>query len=316
MALSRTRRAAVDSSAVLLDGPWQHRFVAANGARFHVAVAEPHEGTARDGAPLVLLLHGFPQMWWAWRHQLRDLAGAGYRVAAMDLRGFGASDKPPRGYDTMTSAADVAGVVRSLGERDAVLVGHDLGGWIAWSCPALQPRTVRAVAAVSAAHPLQTYRAAADPRQVPSLSYVLGFQVPVLPERRLQDPATVPELLGRWAGPGWPSAHESSLYADAMRVPSVAHSSLEYYRWGVRSLPRRDGRRFVSAVRRRVGVPVLQVHGSADRCTLPGRARTSSRWVAGPYRWELLDGVGHYPAEEAPERLTAVLLDWLDDVTA
>ncbi|MGH8894731.1 MAG: alpha/beta fold hydrolase, partial [Actinomycetes bacterium] len=70
--------------------------VAANGARFHVAVSG-------DG-PLVLLLHGFPQFWWAWRHQLPELAAAGYRAAAMDLRGFGASDKPPRGYDPRTLA--------------------------------------------------------------------------------------------------------------------------------------------------------------------------------------------------------------------
>ena len=98
-----------DASSVLIDGPWQHRFVSANGARFHVA--EQGEG------PLVLLLHGFPQFWWAWRHQMPALADAGYRVAAMDLRGYGASDKPPRGYDTFTLAADVASVIRSLGEK-------------------------------------------------------------------------------------------------------------------------------------------------------------------------------------------------------
>ena len=94
--------------------------VAANGARFHVAVAG--EG------PLVLLLHGFPTFWWTWRHQLPALAAAGHRVAAMDLRGFGASDKPPRGYDPRTLAEDVSGVIRSLGDRDAVVVGQGLGG--------------------------------------------------------------------------------------------------------------------------------------------------------------------------------------------
>ena len=98
-----------DASSVRVDGPWEHRFVSANGARFHVA-------EAGDG-PLVLLLHGFPQFWWAWRHQMPALADAGYRVAAMDLRGYGACDKPPRGYDPLTLAADVAGVIRSLGER-------------------------------------------------------------------------------------------------------------------------------------------------------------------------------------------------------
>ena len=94
--------------------------VAANGARFHVAVAG-------DG-PLVLLLHGFPQFWWTWRHQLPALADAGYRVAAMDLRGVRRQRQPPRGYDPRTLAEDASGVIRSLGDRDAVVVGQGLGG--------------------------------------------------------------------------------------------------------------------------------------------------------------------------------------------
>ena len=96
-----------DAAEILVEGPWRHRFVAANGGRFHVAEA--------GSGPLVLLLHGFPEFWWAWRHQLPVLAAAGYHAVAMDLRGYGASDKPPRGYDTPTLTADVAGVVRALG---------------------------------------------------------------------------------------------------------------------------------------------------------------------------------------------------------
>lgn len=90
---------------VRLDGPWTHRDVAANGARFHIA--EMGEG------PLVLLLHGFPQFWWTWRHQLPALADAGFRAVAMDLRGVGGSDRTPRGYDPANLALDVTGVIRS-----------------------------------------------------------------------------------------------------------------------------------------------------------------------------------------------------------
>ncbi|NKY07594.1 alpha/beta hydrolase, partial [Cellulomonas hominis] len=110
----------VDSAALLLDGPWRHHFVPANGARFHVAVAGPDD---RD-APLVVLLHGLPGLWWSWRHQLPAVAADGYRVVAMDLRGTGGSDKPPIGYDVPTLTRDVAGVVRSLGCDRAVVVGH------------------------------------------------------------------------------------------------------------------------------------------------------------------------------------------------
>src|SRR5215467_7279306 len=143
-------------SPIYADGPWSHRTVTANGTRFHIA--EAGEG------PLVLLLHGFPQFWWAWRRQLAPLAAAGFRAVAMDLRGYGASDKPPRGYDTVTLAADVAGVIRALGEPNAVVVGHDWGGWLAWSMPALAPAVTRAVAIASMAHPLEMRSALIDSR--------------------------------------------------------------------------------------------------------------------------------------------------------
>src|SRR5258708_16304067 len=110
--------------AIYRDGPWSHRSVSANGARFHVA-------ETGDG-PLVVLLHGFPQFWWTWRRQLGSLASAGYRAVAVDLRGYGGSDKPPRGYDLVTAASDPAGLIRSLGEANARVVGHDRGGSLAW----------------------------------------------------------------------------------------------------------------------------------------------------------------------------------------
>ena len=109
-----------DGSIVRDPGPWTHRDVSANGIRFHIVEA----GTG----PLVILLHGFGQYWRSWRYQLPGLAQAGFRVVAPDLRGYGDTDKTPRGYDAFTLADDVAGLVRGLGERDAVLVGHGYGG--------------------------------------------------------------------------------------------------------------------------------------------------------------------------------------------
>src|SRR5437016_1263164 len=99
----------LEDSVAVVDGPWLHRDVSANGIRLHVAEA--------GNGPLVVLLHGFPEFWWSWRHQLVALADAGDRVVAPDLRGYGASDKPPRGYDAVTLAGDIAGLVRAMGER-------------------------------------------------------------------------------------------------------------------------------------------------------------------------------------------------------
>src|SRR5215475_7198223 len=107
-----------DASVVHIEGPWSHRAVSANGARFHVADT--------GSGPLVLLLHGFPQFWWTWRSQMESLAAAGYRAVAMDLRGYGASDKPPRGYDPFTLTTDIAAMIKALGESECVIVGHDL----------------------------------------------------------------------------------------------------------------------------------------------------------------------------------------------
>src|SRR5712692_10497423 len=139
--------ASVGDASIYLQGPWSHRSVSANGTRFHVA-------EAGDG-PLVLLLHGFPQFWWTWRRQLASLPEAGFRAVAVDLRGYGGSDKPPRGYDLVTAASDAAGLIRSLGEANAVVVGHDWGGLIAWTMAAYFPKVVRRLSIVSVAHPLR-----------------------------------------------------------------------------------------------------------------------------------------------------------------
>src|SRR6266853_2978637 len=166
-------------ASIYLDGPWSHRSVSANGTRFHIA-------ESGDG-PLVLLLHGFPQFWWTWRHQLSTLSKAGFRAVAVDLRGYGGSDKPPRGYDLLTAASDAAGLIRAMGEANAIVVGHGLGGLIAWTMAAYYPKVVRRLAAVSMGHPLRMRASVfTNPLgQGRRSAYALGFQLPVLPERQL-----------------------------------------------------------------------------------------------------------------------------------
>src|SRR5688572_13085585 len=225
-------------SDALVPGPWTHRDVSANGTRFHVAEA--------GSGPLVLLLHGFPEFWWCWRHQLVGLSDAGLRAVAPDLRGYGASDKPPEGYDAFTLAADVAGLVRALGEQRALIVGHDWGAAIGWVVAALHPDVVERLVVLGTAHPLRHREAAfADPRgQFKASTYMLGAQTPWLAERALvkHDARRVGDLLDAWSGkPGWPGEDVRTVYRQAMLIPGVAHSALEYYRWWVRSLARPTG---------------------------------------------------------------------------
>nr|WP_281373016.1 alpha/beta hydrolase [Kineococcus aurantiacus] len=261
------------------------------------------------------MLHDFPQFWWAWRHQLVALAAAGYRAVAMDLRGYGASDKPPRGYDTPTSAADVAAVVRALGERDAVVVGLGIGGRTAWALPSLHPEQVRGVVVVGAGHPLLSARVLRDRVRQPSgadtTRTAFWRQVPALPERSLVHGDGVERVLRERAGPGWPGAGEVARYAEAVRVPFVAHSALEYHRWIARSALRADGRRLAAALRDGVDVPVLQVRGALDPTVSAGTLEAAARYARGPHRLHEVPGVGHYVPEEDPERFGALLAGWL-----
>ncbi len=302
---------APDSSVVLVDGPWTHRMVRANGIAIHVA----EYGTG----PLVLLLHGFPQFWWAWHQQLVDLADAGYRAVAVDLRGHGASDKPPRGYDSPTLAADMAALVTSLGESDAMVVGHDMGGTLGWTMAARHPRVVRGLVALAAAHPLRMraeMRLGAGGAQRHASAYALRtFQVPRRAENLLSsDSQWVRELYDRWTGPRWKGTpryiSDVERYAQAMRIHPVSYCAAEHYRWEFRSVFRADGRRYAASMRSPVAAPVLHLHGDFDTCVLPATAQGAGQYVSGEYEWRVLDGVGHFPHNEVPEFVSGELVRW------
>jgi pimeloyl-ACP methyl ester carboxylesterase len=296
-------------SAVQISGPWTHRSVSANGTRFHVA-------ESGDG-PLVLFLHGFPEFWWTWRHQLASLPRDGFRAVAPDLRGYGGSDKPPRGYDLITAASDAAGLIRACGEANAIVVGHDWGGLVAWTMAVYYPKVVRRLAVVSMAHPLRMRGAVlGDPLgQGRRSGYAFGFQLPVLPERQLlrDDASRVGTMLSTWSAPGWPDSETELTYRRAMRIPSVAHSALEYHRWFARSGLRPDGLRYARHMRAPIQAPTLHLHGALDNCVLPQTARGAGRYVEGPYRWRMIDGAGHFPHEERPSQFDAELRGWLAD---
>ena len=302
-----------DPTAVRLPGPWTHRAVSANGIRLHVAEC--------GAGPLVVLLHGFPEFWWAWRHQLVALADRGHRVVAVDLRGFGDSDKPPRGYDLWTLAGDVAGLIRALGESRADVVGHGWGGMIGWTVTALHPRLVRSLAVLGAPHPLAVRRAVLrDPRGQgrAAAAYALGFQLPRWPERslRVNGGARVETILTAGSGRDWAASADFTeavqQYRMAIRVPGVVHSALEYFRWAARSQLRAEGRRFAAAVARPAAVPVLQVHGADDPWLLASTAAAAAPWAGGDHQRHVLPGVGHFPHEAAPGLLDRLLAEFLE----
>lgn len=293
-------------AAIRAPGPWTHRDISANGARFHVVDA----GTG----PAILMLHGFPTFWWTWRRQVVALADAGYRAIAMDLRGYGGSDHPPHGYDPRTLAADVAGVIRSLGEEDAVIVGHGWGGLVAWSTAVLEPDTVRAIVPVSMPHPRQLRRAILrSGAQRAAMRYAIGYQLPFLPERALEahDGQRVLDLLMAWShDTTWLDEAAGDAYRGAFLRWPTPHTAVEYHRWAARSSIRPDGLSYMSLMEAPLQRRVLQVHGAHDPMMLPGSVDGSDAYVRGDYERVDLDA-GHFPHEEVPEEFTAALLAWL-----
>lgn len=272
--------------------------------------------------PLALLIHGLGGIWWTMRAPMLALAEAGFHAVAVDLRGHGDSDKPPRGYDAWTLSADITNLVRALGHSSAVIVGQGEGGFVAWTAAYRRPRAVRGLVVVGSPHPLATRRAALRDRAqrralVPRL---LADQAPRLPERRLTADGAVAmeETLRAHSGSAWPETADfretAELLRRAMLIPKVAHLSLESRRWMVRSQFRPDGRDFRRTVSRVLDQPVLGISGSEDRFIRADTVRASAAW-ARDFRSEIVPGAGHYPAMEAPEATSRLIVDFARRVT-
>jgi pimeloyl-ACP methyl ester carboxylesterase len=293
---------------VRFPGPWAHRDVSANGIRMHVVDA----GTG----PLVVLLHGFGGFWWSWRHQLTELPQLGLRVVAPDLRGYGDTDKPPRGYDAFTLADDISGLIRALGETSAIVVGAGIGGLTAFNTAALRPAQVGAVVAIGSVHPMTLARLRRVRHAGGYRRMLAGARWPWWPERRLvaSGAARLERIVRAGAGPAWQASDDfrdtMGQMRTAIRIPGVAHAALEHLRWVIRSPWRSDGMRHRQAlVDHPVTAPVLQLAGDGDRIIPPSMLREAGLYTAGGYQVAVLRGVGHYAAEEAPERVNELIAD-------
>jgi pimeloyl-ACP methyl ester carboxylesterase len=308
-----------DPSVVRIDGPWRHLEVHANGIRFHVVEAEPKADESAEQPterPLVILLHGFGSFWWSWRHQLRGLRNA--RVVAVDLRGYGGSDKPPRGYDGWTLAGDAAGLVRALGHSSATLIGHADGGLVCWATSVLHPRVVRAIAVVSSPHPAALRTAALTQRDQRRalLPWMLRYQLPMWPEQSLtrHNAAELERLVRGRAGTKWIASEDFSetiaWMRQAIQIPSAAHSALEYQRWAVRSQLKSEGRRFMRSMKRQLTVPILHLRGDADPYVLADPVNRTRQYA--PHgRYVSIAGAGHFAHEEAPDAVNDQLARFL-----
>jgi pimeloyl-ACP methyl ester carboxylesterase len=251
-----------------------------------------------SGRP-VILLHGFPDSGQLWRHQVPALAAAGFQVIVPDLRGYGRSDKPRAvsAYRLSVVAGDITAILADLGLHRAHVVGHDWGAALAWHLASLAPGSVDHLVALSAGHPSTFLRTRRQRRQS---AYMLLFQVPGLAERRLarNDFAM---LRQRAAHP------DADAVIASLAVPGSLTPALSWYRANV---PPRSW----TAPRIRlppVQAPAMGIWSSGDFALTEQQMTDSARNVAGQWRFERLDGPGHWLQLEAPGAVNALLLDFL-----
>lgn len=277
------------------------RFVdVGTGVRLHYVEA--------GSGPLVVLLHGFPEFWWSWRHQIPVLAEAGFRVVAVDMRGYGQSDAPPswRDYRMEALAADVAGLITALGEERAFVVGHDWGAAVAWMVATLHPERVQRLAILNVPHPetmLRTLRR--SPKQLLHSWYMFFFQIPWLPEhlagwmRRRFLEATY-----RDARPGAFTAEDYARYEEALLdSPGGLKGPIDYYRAALRQSPRR-----AQALFRPIPAPVLVIWGTQDRFLTEQMADPDPRYVP-DVRVVKLPDASHWVQHDEPERVSTLLIE-------
>jgi epoxide hydrolase 4 len=285
--------------------PWKHDFIEANGIRFHYV-------TAGEG-PLVLLLHGFPQFWYAWRHQIPALA-ARFKVVAPDLRGYGDTDKPPRvsDYRTGVLAADVAALVRALGYERAHVVGHDWGGGVAWVTALQQPHAVEKLAVLNCPHPKPFAKALrSNLRQLGRSWYMFFFQIPVVPELLVRlAPNFAAERFFRGMAVRKEAFSDEDVrqFRDAMLKPGALTAMINYYRATFRNF---SAMRELDRSDVRIAAPTLVIWAENDIALGKELTYGMEPLFAGPFGIEYIPRCSHWVNEEQPERVNQLLLDFL-----
>ncbi len=266
-----------------------------------------HYVEAGEG-PLVVLLHGFPEFWYSWRHQIPALAAAGFRVVAPDMRGYNLSEKPRgwRLYDAALLADDIAGLIRSLGGERAHLVGHDWGAGVAYATAMRHPEAVGRLAVLNCPHQARMLEGFRTLKQLRKSWYIFLFQIPRLPESRLsrEDFSLLRRVL-RTDSPTGFTEEDLERYAEAWAQPGALTAMLNYYRAALRQSPRSAAARLEP-----IEAPTLVIWGLRDRALGSELAEPPARLVPNA-RIEWIPEATHWVQHDAPERVNELLIEFL-----
>lgn len=284
------------------------RYIQANGMEFAYFEALP--AVDADRAPLVLVLHGFPDTAWSFLPLLRRLADAGYRAVAPAMRGYAPSEIPEDGdYAIPTLGQDVLALIEHFGADRAYVVGHDWGAVAAYSAAALRPDRIRAIVTAAVPH-LRRFLLRMSRAQIVASHYIWKFQLPFWAERRIRedDQAWLVDLARSWS-PGWIPGDDYLVPLKAnFADPARTAAAIGYYRALPRTLFTRIAWQFLLAP---IAVPARVIRAANDGCILPSSFTDSEHLFGAGYELVTLDGVGHFMNLEAPDRFAEAVLDFL-----
>ena len=246
----------------------------------------------------VVMIHGFPDYWYTWRHQMAALADS-FQVVAIDMRGYNRSDKPKgvEKYDVKLLVGDVAAVIKHVGAKQATIVGHDWGGMVAWQFAMALPRQCSRLIILNLPHPRGLSRELAhNPQQQKNSAYARAFQLPGAHK------ALSAEGLARWVK----NKTDRAKYVEAFKR-SDFEAMLNYYK---KNYPRMPYKEDTSPVVR-VQAPVLMFHGLNDRALLPAALNGTWKWVGKDLTLVPVPGAGHFVQQDASELVSRTMKMWL-----
>ncbi|HKC63899.1 MAG TPA: alpha/beta hydrolase [Pyrinomonadaceae bacterium] len=297
----------MSDALVNLDSSIRHGYAQIGGVRLHYA-------ERGSGGRLVILLHGFPECYYSWRHQLMAL-GDRYTVVAPDMRGYNLSDKPVRveDYKIDLLVDDVLGLVHHFGEQTAAVVGHDWGAGVAWAVAQKHPEYVWKLVTMQVP-PIPVWRRNMTLRQALRSWYMLFFQIPRLPEWWMSrnDYAVVEDIFKKTvARPGAFTDADIAVYKKALNEPGALTASINYYRANFFSLFLKGRRKTEELGDGRIRVPTLFIYGEQDHAVIPETVRDVKSYVDAPYREVRIASSAHWVQNEAFSEVNAALQSFL-----
>lgn len=278
---------------------WSHGRIGTNGIQLHYV-------TQGEG-PLMVMLHGFPEFWYSWRHQIPEFA-QDHRVVALDLRGYNDSDRPEEesAYVKSELIQDVQGVIEGLGYEHCILVGHDWGGAIAWNFAYAYPQQVEKLIVLNMPHPAKFIEGLRTWQQLLRSGYIFFFQIPFLPEFLLQlslhqflDQA----LRGMTIDKSTFSDRDIDLYTQAMAKPGALTAALNYYRSAAKEAS-------PSAQWGILQVPTLMIWGEEDQALGKELTEGTEAYVE-DLRIRYIPNCSHWVQQERPQEVNSYMREFL-----